>query len=105
MFRFATGESLTEPTERHAGSAGEDIAEGAELRVQHAERAFAIGDHRTVQRELAELGAAGPELLERARKLGRAVSPDPALIAVLGIATVLLFAAFARYVLALGGGS
>lgn len=68
--------------------------------IERAERAFAAGDHRIVQRELAALPATSDDALRaRAEKLARGVNADPALIAVIVACAVGLFGIFTHYVL------
>jgi hypothetical protein len=68
--------------------------------LQRAEAAFAAGDHARVRRALADLQREGkPDARPRAAELARAVSVDPALVAVL-LACLAGFAyVFVHYVL------
>jgi hypothetical protein len=76
-----------------------EVAEEA-LTLQRAERAFAAGDHRDLQAVLPALRSArDPAVRARAEQLTRAVSADPALVAVLLGCMLALFAIFAHYVL------
>jgi hypothetical protein len=92
----------SERSEPLTGDAATSATGAAAAAIERAERAFAAGDHRAVRRELSGLHPDREELRERAAKLERALSPDPALIAVLVGCLVALFGVFAHYVL--GGG-
>ena len=89
------------PSDRNEPLASDAAASSAAaaLAVERAERALAAGDHRAVRRELSGLRTDREELRARAAKLERAISPDPALIAVLIGCLVALFGVFAHYVL------
>lgn len=94
------GVRMGESSMQTDGPTAQSSASDETSSLRRAERAFAVGDHRDLQALLPALrNAHDPAVRSRAEQLTRAVSADPALVAVLVGCMLALFAIIAHYVL------